>query len=71
MLLVEQNVRIALSIASYGHRLENGRISLDGKANELAENEDIKEFYLGFSTSGSPKNYRDVKQYKRRERWLS
>ena len=70
MLLVEQNVRIALSIASYGYLLENGRIVLDGKANELAENEDIKEFYLGLSLTGGRKSYRDVKHYKRRKRWL-
>ena len=70
MLLVEQNVRIALSIASYGYLLENGRIVLDGKANELAENEDIKEFYLGLSLSGGRKSYKDVKHYKRRKRWL-
>jgi len=70
MLLVEQNVRIALSIASYGYLLENGRIVLDGKAEELADNEDIKEFYLGLSLSGGRKSYRDVKHYKRRKRWL-
>ena len=70
MLLVEQNVRIALSIASYGYLVENGRIVLDGKAEELAENEDIKEFYLGLSLTGGRKSYRDVKHYKRRKRWL-
>jgi len=70
MLLVEQNVRIALSIASYGYILENGRIVLDGAAGELAQNEDIKEFYLGLSLSGGRKSYREVKHYKRRKRWL-
>lgn len=70
MLLVEQNVRIALSIANYGYLLENGRIVLEGSARELAQNEDIKEFYLGLSLSGGRKSYRDVKHYKRRKRWL-
>jgi len=70
ILLVEQNVRIALSIASYGYLLENGRIVLDGKAEELAKNEDIREFYLGLNLSGGRKSYRDVKHYKRRKRWL-
>jgi len=69
-LLVEQNVRIALSITNYGYLLENGRIVLDGKADELAKNEDIKEFYLGLSLSGGRKSYRDIKHYKRRKRWL-
>jgi len=70
MLLVEQNVRVALSIAQHGYILENGRIVLDGSAKELAENEDIKEFYLGLSLSGKRKSYREVKHYKRRKRWL-
>ena len=70
MLLVEQNVRMALSIADYGYLLENGRIVLEGKAKELAQNEDIKEFYLGLSLSGGRKSYRDIKHYKRRKRWL-
>ena len=70
MLLVEQNVRIALSIASYGYLMETGRIVLHGSSKELAENEDVKEFYLGLNLSGGRKSYRDVKHYKRRKRWL-
>jgi branched-chain amino acid transport system ATP-binding protein len=70
MLLVEQNVKIALSIAQHGYILENGRIVLDGKAEELMENEDIKEFYLGLSLKGGRKSYREVKHYRRRKRWL-
>lgn len=70
MLLVEQNVRIALSIADYGYLLENGRIVLHGSSQELASNEDIKEFYLGLNLSGGRKSYREVKHYKRRKRWL-
>lgn len=70
VLLVEQNARVALSIASYGYVLENGRVVLDGTAEQLRENEDIKEFYLGMSTIGKRKSYRDIKHYKRRKRWL-
>jgi branched-chain amino acid transport system ATP-binding protein len=69
MLMVEQNVRMALRYADYGYVMENGRIVLDGSANDLAENEDLKEFYLGMSVTGKRKSYRDVKHYKRRKRW--
>lgn len=70
ILLVEQNVRIALSIASYGYVMENGRVVLDGTADFLKNNEDVKEFYIGLSALGAKKSYRDVKHYKRRKRWL-
>ncbi len=70
VLLVEQNVRIALSIANYGYVMENGRIVLDGTAEFLKNNEDIKEFYIGLSALGTKKSYREVKHYKRRKRWL-
>ena len=70
VLLVEQNVRIALSIAHYGYVMENGRIVLDGTADFLKNNEDIKEFYIGLSALGTKKSYREVKHYKRRKRWL-
>ncbi len=70
VLLVEQNVRVALSIAHYGYVMENGRIVLDGSAEFLKNNEDVKEFYMGLSTVGSKKSYREVKHYKRRKRWL-
>jgi branched-chain amino acid transport system ATP-binding protein len=70
VLLVEQNARAALSVASYGYVIENGRVVLDGTAEQLSENEDIKEFYLGMSTIGKRKSYRDIKHYKRRKRWL-
>ena len=69
MLLAEQNTNVALRYANYGYILENGRVVLDGSAQELRENEDVKEFYLGLSASGR-KSYRDVKHYKRRKRWL-
>jgi branched-chain amino acid transport system ATP-binding protein len=70
VLLVEQNVRIALSIAHYGYVMENGRVVLDGSADFLKNNEDVKEFYMGLSALGTKKSYRDVKHYKRRKRWL-
>jgi branched-chain amino acid transport system ATP-binding protein len=70
VLLVEQNARAALELADYGYVMEQGRIVLDGPAAHLAQNEDIKEFYLGLNTSGERKSYRDVKHYKRRKRWL-
>ena len=70
VLLVEQNVRIALSIAHYGYVMENGRAVLDGTAEFLKNNEDVKEFYMGLSAVGAKKSYRDVKHYKRRKRWL-
>lgn len=71
ILLAEQNVNVALSIVQYGYVMENGRIVLDGEAEKLKGNEDIKEFYLGLSGMGQRKSYRDVKHYKRRKRWLS
>ena len=68
-LLAEQNTNIALRYADYGYILENGRVVMDGVGKALAENEDVKEFYLGFS-SGGRKSFRDVKSYRRRKRWL-
>jgi branched-chain amino acid transport system ATP-binding protein len=70
VLLVEQNARAALAIAEYGYVMENGRVVLDGPASTLAENEDIKEFYLGLSAMGEKKSYSEVRHYKRRKRWL-
>lgn len=70
ILLVEQNARIALNIAQYAYVMENGRIVLDGTSQQLVDNEDIKEFYLGLTQVGKRKSYRDVKHYKRRKRWL-
>lgn len=70
VLLVEQNVRIALSIAHYGYVIENGRVVLDGTVDFLKNNEDVKEFYMGLSALGTKKSYREVKHYKRRKRWL-
>ena len=69
-LLAEQNTNIALRYADYGYILENGRVMMDGVASSLAENEDVKEFYLGIS-SGERKSFRDNKFYRRRKRWLA
>ena len=69
-LLAEQNTNVALRYAKYGYILENGRVVMDGTAESLRENEDVKEFYLGLSSEGR-KSFRDVKHYKRRKRWLS
>jgi len=71
ILLVEQNANMALEVADYGYIMENGKIVLDGPSRKLAENEDVKEFYLGLSEIGAKKSYRQVKHYKRRKRWLS
>jgi branched-chain amino acid transport system ATP-binding protein len=69
-LVAEQNTNIALRYADYGYILENGRVVMDGAADVLRSNEDVKEFYLGLSTTGR-KSYRDVKHYRRRKRWLA
>ena len=68
-LLAEQNTNVALRYATFGYILESGRVVLDGDAETLKKNEDVKEFYLGLSTAGR-KSFRDIKSYKRRKRWL-
>jgi branched-chain amino acid transport system ATP-binding protein len=69
ILLAEQNTNMALRYANYGYILESGRVVMNGEAKSLADNEDVKEFYLGFSSEGR-KSFRDVKSYRRRKRWL-
>src|SRR6266849_5392518 len=69
-LLAEQNTFIALKCARHGYVLENGRVVLDGEAKALAENEDVKEFYLGVA-EGRRKSFREGKHYRRRKRWLA
>ncbi|MGE0063913.1 MAG: ABC transporter ATP-binding protein [Xanthobacteraceae bacterium] len=69
-LLAEQNTNMALKYARYGYILENGRVVMDGEARALAENEDVKEFYLGVS-GGKRKSFREGKHYRRRKRWLA
>ncbi len=70
ILLVEQNVKLALTVAPYAYVMETGRIVMDDTSEKLSENEDIKDFYLGMG-GGTKKSFRDVKHYKRRKRWLS
>src|SRR5258708_2565573 len=71
VLLVEQNAALALDIADHGYVMENGRIVLEGSAENLARNSDIQEFYLGLNEEGARKSYRDAKHYRRRQHWLS
>jgi branched-chain amino acid transport system ATP-binding protein len=74
-LLAEQNTNMALKYSDYGYIMESGRIVMDGKAADLASNEDVKEFYLGVSSKSGDgegrKSFKDVKSYKRRKRWLA
>ena len=70
LLLVEQNAARALEIASFAYVMENGRIVMDGPAEKIQANPDIKEFYLGLGELGARKSYKDVKHYRRRKRWL-
>ena len=70
ILLVEQNAALALALASYGYVMETGRIVLDGPADELREDKDIQEFYLGMEREGQ-RSYRTVKHYRRKKRWLA
>lgn len=69
-LLAEQNTNIALRYADFGYILENGRVVMEGEAQDLASNEDVKEFYLGVSGAGR-KSFRELKFYRRRKRWLA
>ena len=67
IILVEQNANMALQVADDGYIMENGKIVLDGTAEELLDNEDVKEFYLG---GGTRKSFKNIKSFKRRKRWL-
>lgn len=71
MLLVEQNASVALAIADYGYIMEMGKVVIDGTAERLAADPDVREFYLGMGGGGERRSFRDVKHYKRRKRWLS
>jgi len=72
ILLIEQNANMALSIADYGYIMETGKVVMDGDAQKLLKDEDVREFYLGLHGEGiERKSFRDVKHYKRRKRWLS
>jgi branched-chain amino acid transport system ATP-binding protein len=71
VLLIEQNAKMALSIAHHGYIMETGKMVMDGDPARLLKDEDVKEFYLGLGATGEQKSFRDVKHYKRRKRWLS
>ena len=71
ILLVEQNVKLALTVAPYAYVLENGRLVMDGTSDRLIQNPDIRDFYLGLTDLGTRKSFRQVKHYKRRKRWLT
>lgn len=70
LLIVEQNARVALEIADHAYVMEGGRIVMEGEAAEIASNEDVREFYLGLSSEGNRRSFREVKHYRRRKRWL-
>ncbi|OYZ99865.1 MAG: ABC transporter ATP-binding protein [Rhizobiales bacterium 17-65-6] len=70
ILLVEQNARVALSVADTGYIMEQGKIVLDGTAEQLRSNEDVKEFYLGQGGGEERKSFKNLKSFKRRKRWL-
>jgi branched-chain amino acid transport system ATP-binding protein len=71
ILLVEQNVKLALTVAPYAYVLENGRLVMHDISDRLKQNPDIRDFYLGLSDIGERKSFRKVKHYKRRKRWLT
>jgi branched-chain amino acid transport system ATP-binding protein len=71
ILLVEQNVKLALTVAAYGYVLENGRLVMHDTSEKLRANPDIRDFYLGLSEMEVRKSFRQVKHYKRRKRWLT
>ena len=69
ILLVEQNAKLALSLSTRSYIMENGKIVMEGPSNDLLNNEDVKEFYLGGGNE-KRKSFKDLKSYKRRKRWL-
>jgi branched-chain amino acid transport system ATP-binding protein len=71
ILLVEQNASIALEVADYNYIMENGSVVLEGSPGKLKKDQRVQEFYLGISSSGQRKNYKNVKSYKKRKRWFS
>lgn len=66
ILLVEQNARMALKIAHFGLILENGRFVMKGMSQELLEDKDVQEFYMGIRSEESTKGYQ---RWKRKKRW--
>jgi len=70
LLIVEQNAKIALDISTYAYIMESGKIVLEGPSQELKNNPDVKEFYMGVTQGGGRKSFKEVKSYKRRKRWM-
>ena len=70
LLIVEQNAKIALEISTYAYIMETGKIVLEGPSEEVKNNPDVKEFYMGITQGGGRKSFKDVKSYKRRKRWM-
>ena len=70
LLIVEQNAKIALEVSNYAYIMETGKIVLEGPSDELKDNPDVKEFYMGVTQGGGRKSFKDVKSYKRRKRWM-
>jgi len=70
ILIVEQNAKIAFDISDYAYIMESGKIVLEGPADELQNNPDVKEFYMGITQGGGRKSFKNVKSYKRRKRWM-
>ena len=70
ILLVEQNAKMALEISNYAYIMESGKIVLEGPSEELKNNPDVKEFYMGVTQGGGRKSFKEVKSYKRRKRWM-
>jgi branched-chain amino acid transport system ATP-binding protein len=70
LLIVEQNAKIALDVSTYAYIMESGKIVLEGPSEELKNNPDVKEFYMGITQGGGRKSFKDVKSYKRRKRWM-
>ncbi|MBW2676487.1 MAG: ABC transporter ATP-binding protein, partial [Deltaproteobacteria bacterium] len=70
LLIVEQNAKIALDISTYAYIMESGKIVLEGPSDDLKNNPDVKEFYMGVTQGGGRKSFKDVKSYKRRKRWM-
>jgi len=67
ILLVEQNARLALRVAQRGAILETGRVVLEGTAEELSTNDDVREVYLGVGAAEAPA--RGWRLYRKRRRW--
>lgn len=70
ILVVEQNAKIALDVSQYAYIMESGKIVLEGPSEELKNNPDVKEFYMGITQGGGRKSFKEVKSYKRRKRWM-